>query len=554
MGSLADLAMYTRFAWGLRGFLRHTITLEEAKTIVQQRLAERESNFLRLVERGIFGYPRSPYLPLLKLAGCELGDIQNMVRDRGLEGTLRALRAAGVYVTFEEFKGREPMVRDGKVIPVESRDFDNPYLKSCYHAESGGTTGPASRIPIDWESIAARAPQLMLARDAHGLLGVPMAVWRGILPDHSGINSILHASRYGQVPRRWFSPIASRDLRPSLRYRLATLYIVAAGRLSGVAIPRPELVTLEHADAITRWVADTLTVHGACLLGCHVSLALRVALAAQEQGLNLSGATFMGGGEPPTPTKVREITRTGAQWVSTYFFAEAGAVGMGCARPADPSDVHLMKDTLALVQSPRRVPGTNMIVDLFLFTSLLLEAPKLLLNVESDDYGVIEDRRCDCPLEACGFTQHLRHIHSLRKLTGEGVTLVGSEMIHILEEVLPALIGGSPLDYQLLEEEDEQGFTRLNLLVHPRIEIDDDAEVIQVVLRALKESTISADAARVMWQQAKTLQVQRRVPIATTRGKLMPLHVARAAGKRPAGTTVGTEQPPPGVQNPGGPT
>jgi hypothetical protein len=548
MSMLADLKMYTRFALGLRGFLRHTITLEEAKAIVQQRLAERESNFLRLVERGIFGYPRSPYLPLLELVGCELGDIQNMVRDKGLEGTLRALREAGVYVTFEEFKGREPMVRDGKLIPVEVRDFDNPYLRSYYHAESGGTTGPASRIPIDWESIAARAPQLILARDAHGVRHAPMAIWRGILPDNSGINSILHASRYGQVPQRWFSPVASRDMSPSLGYRLATQYVVTAGRLFGVPIPRPELVTLECAGIVARWVADMLAVHGACLLSCHVSLALRVALAAQEHGLDLSGATFMGGGEPPTPAKVRQIARTGARWIPTYFFAEAGAVGMGCARPADPSDVHFMKDTLALIQSPQQVPGTNATVDLFLFTSLLLEAPKLLLNVESDDYGSIEDRRCGCPLEACGFTQHLRDIHSIRKLTGEGVTLVGSEMIRILEEELPARFGGSPLDYQLLEGEDEQGFTRLDLLVHPRIEIDDEAQVIEVVIKALEKSSTSADAAGAIWRQAKTLRLQRRKPITTARGKQMPLHRYATLDDHPARLTAASQRSSPASQ------
>ena len=106
--------MYGRFAWGLRGFLRHPITLEEAKAIVQRRMAEREENFLRLVRKGIFGYPKSPYLPLLKLAQCEMGDIENMVEAEGLEKTLRALREAGVYVTFEEFKGREPIVRNGQ--------------------------------------------------------------------------------------------------------------------------------------------------------------------------------------------------------------------------------------------------------------------------------------------------------------------------------------------------------------------------------------------------------------------------------------------------------
>jgi len=109
MSILADIKMHTRFAWGLRGFLRHTISLEEAKEIVRQRMVERDKNFLRLIERGVFGYSRSPYLPLFELAQVELGDIQKMVLDKGLEGTLHALREAGVYINFEEFKGREPI-------------------------------------------------------------------------------------------------------------------------------------------------------------------------------------------------------------------------------------------------------------------------------------------------------------------------------------------------------------------------------------------------------------------------------------------------------------
>jgi hypothetical protein len=246
----------------------------------------------------------------------------------------------------------------------------------------------------------------------------------------------------------------------------------------------------------------------------------------------------MGGGEPPTPAKVREIERTGARWISTYFFAEAGAVGLGCARPADPSDVHFMKDALALISAPRQVPHTGATADMFLFTSLLLEAPKLLLNVESDDHGIVGARRCGCPLEAIGFTEHLCHIRSLRKLTGEGVTLVGSEMIRILEEELPARFGGSPLDYQLLEEEDEQGFSRLNLLVHPRIELRDEAQVIEVVLKALEKSSTSADAAQAIWRQAGTLRLQRRRPIPTARGKQMPLHLSITAPDRSGRSAV----------------
>jgi hypothetical protein len=150
-----------------------------------------------------------------------------------------------------------------------------------------------------------------------------------------------------------------------------------------------------------------------------------------------------------------------------------------------------------------------------------------MLNVESDDYGVIETRSCGCPLETYGFAEHLRHVKSFRKLTGEGVTLVGGEMVHVLEEVLPARFGGSPLDYQLLEEEDEQGFTRLSLVISPKIEIEDEAEVVQTVLEALGRGSDAADQARALWSQAGSLQVKRTEPVWTSRGKLMPLRLAR---------------------------
>ena len=45
--------------------------------------------------------------------------------------------------------------------------------------------------------------------------------------------------------------------------------------------------------------------------------------------------------------------------------------------------------------------------------------------------------------EGYGFTTHLREVRSYSKLTGEGVTLIGDEMIHLLEHVLPARFGGS---------------------------------------------------------------------------------------------------------------
>lgn len=527
MGILSDIKMYGRFAWGLRGFLKHTLTLEEAKAVIKKRMEEREMNFLRLVRRGIFGYSKSPYLSLLKLAQCEMGDLENSIKMKGLEGTLLALRESGVYITFEEFKGREPIVRNGKVFPVKANDFDNPYLSHYYRGETGGTTGAGTRVDMDLDHIDAQAYFQMVALDANGLIGVPAVNWFGILPDSTGLHSILMRTRYRYLPQKWFYPVTKRDFRPSLKNWLATHFTIIMGRFFGAPIPWPEALPLDEAVVVAKWIADTLKTHGRCLLATHVSLLMRVSLAAQEEGWDLTGATFMGGGEPPTPAKVREITRSGARYLPIYFFTEAGAVGYGCVKPADIDDLHFFKDGLALIQFPRQVPNLEMTVDAFNFTALLPTAPKVMLNVEIDDYGVFETRSCGCPLESIGYTEHVRQIRSFSKLTGEGVTLVGSEMIHILEEVLPGRFGGSPLDYQLLEEEDEKGFTRLSLIVSPRIDIHDERNIIEVVLEALSQSSVAADLARAMWNQADTFKVKRVEPAWTTRGKLMPLHLSQ---------------------------
>lgn len=533
MSALAQLKMYGRFAWGLPGFLRHRISLPQAQAIVRQRMAERESNFLRLVERGIFANPRSPYRPLLKLARCELGDLRAMVGARGLEAALRALREAGVYVSFEEFKGRSPIVREGQVITARAQDFDNPYLSHYYQTASGGTTGAGTPVSMDLDHLAAAAVNTLLAYDAHGVLGIPAVMWYGILPASAGVVSLLHSARFGETPLKWFSLVTNQDLSASLKHRLATRYIIAAGRLCGAPLPWPEVGALD-GTAVARWAAGRLATHGACLIRTSVSLALRVAHAAGAEGLDLTGATFLGGAEPPTPAKVRGITSTGARYVPNYFITEAGPVGVGCGRPLDGNDIHFYKDSLALIQTPHQVPGTEITVGAFSFTSLLPTAPKLLLNAEMDDYGVVEDRSCGCPLEGYGFTSHLREIRSYEKLTGEGVTLIGSEMVHILEDVLPARFGGTPLDYQLLEEEDAAGFTRLSLVVSPRIAITDESAVIEAVLNALGRGGAAGSFARAVWNKAQSLRVKRTEPIWTERGKLMPLHMGRRGGNRPA--------------------
>ena len=75
--------MYWRFAWGLRRFLKEKITLEQSQEIIERRLANRESNLLTMVKRAIYDNENSPYLKLLKLAGCEYDDFEQMVQSDG---------------------------------------------------------------------------------------------------------------------------------------------------------------------------------------------------------------------------------------------------------------------------------------------------------------------------------------------------------------------------------------------------------------------------------------------------------------------------------------
>jgi hypothetical protein len=188
-----------------------------------------------------------------------------------------------------------------------------------------------------------------------------------------------------------------------------------------------------------------------------------------------------------------------------------------------------MQDHLAMIQAPREVPGFGIEVPAFCFTSLLPSAPKLLINVESDDYGTADRAPCGCAWERLGFPIHLRDIRSFRKLTGEGVTLVGSEMERILDELLPARYGGSALDYQFAEEEDQLGFTRLILRVSPAIALGDEAEATAFVLEAVDRVGAGGALARSTWRQAGTLRIRREAPMVTGRGKVLPLDM-RARG------------------------
>src|SRR4029079_17716597 len=124
-------------------------------------------------------------------------------------------------------------------------------------------------------------------------------------------------------------------------------------------------------------------------------------------------------------------------------------------------------------------------VDALIYTTILPSSPKLLINVESGDYATVSSRACDCPMGRLGFTTHLSQIRSYEKLTSEGVTFLGTELLRLIEEVLPKAFGGAPTDYQLVEAE-ESGFSRILVVASPALGALDEGAVVQCVLETLR--------------------------------------------------------------------
>jgi hypothetical protein len=518
---LRDAIAYARFAAGLPALLRRRIDVAEAQRIVRERLGRREDALIELARRAYFAGPRNPYHSLLALAGCELSDFERLVRDRGVEGTLEQLHAAGVYLTFEEFKRRVPIVRHGREIPNPPHALDNPLLTAHLHGATGGSTGVRSRVLIDLNRIWDERPMRIVSNEIHGLTGLPTLRWVPGFPSLSFaglIGSVLEEN----VVRRWFRPLPPPMLRNGARERLATAYIYWAARRNGTPLPEPEDVPVDRAIVVARAVREVLDTGQNCVLWGYLSLLVRAAVAAREAGVDLSGAIFCHGAEPPTAAKLAAIRGSGARPVGGYGFAEAGRAGNACLYPVDENDVHFNATHLALIQRPRELPELGVSVGAFHFTSLLPTNPKLLLNVQSDDFGSIEERDCGCPFQELGLKRHLRHIRSFRKLTSDGMTLVGTDMARILDEVLPARFGGGPLDYQLVEEEREAR-TRLFLFVHPRLHIAEEERIVPVVLETLAELGGAATLASAMWRQAQTLELLREAPRLSAGGKFSPL-------------------------------
>ncbi|MBA2448831.1 MAG: hypothetical protein H0V51_12475 [Chloroflexi bacterium] len=524
---LEDVLGGADFLWSLPGFLRRPIDPEEARAILRRRLERRELDFLGVVKWAIYEHAGSPYRELLGLAGCEYGDLERLVREQGLEGALHSLYRHGVYLTVDEFKGRRPVIRGSATLSVDPDRLRNPRSAVHVPAQSGGSRGIGTRVPVDLAFIRDRAVTTYLALAARGGTAWRHALWE--VPGGAATSRLLLYSLLTTAPIRWFSLVdpGASGLHP--RYRWSGRILRWGSLLAGVSLPSPRYVPLERPLPIARWMAATLRAGRTPHLSVSVSSAVRLCRAALDAGIDIRGAQLWVGAEAATAARLAAIRRSGVEAVPSYASAEGGAIAYGCLAPEAPDDLHLFHDLLALVQPGPEAADQRLPPYALLMSSLLATAPLILLNVSMGDQAVIERRVCGCPLERLGWATHLHTVRSFEKLTAGGMTFLDADVIRVLEEVLPARFGGGPTDYQLLEEEEDDGRPRLRLLVHPSVGPLDGDAVADAFLRAIGHGSGADRVMGLLWREAGFVRVERRAPRTTPSGKILHLHVDRGA-------------------------
>jgi hypothetical protein len=519
---LGDARLANGFFKGLGSYLKHPLDAAEGRRRLDRQLAAREHSFIAVLEYAVFENRDSPYRRLFDWAGIELGDVIAGVRDRGLEATLRQLYEAGVHVTLEEFKGRARLRRPGLELELGPHDFDNPLAATHYEARTGGSNGPSRRILVDLSLLEHESAYHALFLGAAEVAQRPLGIWHPAPPGAVGIKMALIQAKLGRPVERWFSQNRLTVRSGGARYPLFTRGVVGRARLRGLHIPVPEHTPASEGGRVAEWLAAMRAAGSPGVLVTSASNGVRVCLAAIDRGLDISGTFFVLGGEPYTPAKAKVVVSTGSRAACHYAMAEAGAIGIACTGAGAADDVHLLSDKVASIDRERSVGGNGTTVRALFHTTLLLSSPKLMLNVESGDSAVRERHACGCRALPAAFDTHLHTIRSYEKLTSEGMSFLGGDLITLLEEVLPGRFGGHPTDYQLVESE-RGGLPKVNLLVRPTVGSVDSDEVARSALEFLRSR---GDAERMMgeiWDQGETVQVIRGDPHMTEASKILPL-------------------------------
>ncbi|UCF38488.1 MAG: hypothetical protein JSU96_06505 [Acidobacteriota bacterium] len=520
---LESARLFFRYAAGLHAFLKRKIDLDQATQIVSRSQVSRGDAFLQLLNRSVFDHSGSPYLPLFRQAGIGFEDVQRLVKHEGLDGALKTLLREGVSISLDEFKGRTRTVRPGLPKPACSSDFDNPFLVKHFEAETGGSKGVSQRLSLDLDLLVFDAACHYLFLKAFGISDSPLGVWRTVPPAVSAIRKPLLQAKIGRTTARWFSQNWFQ-LPSGLKYWFFTYFTILMARLSGERFPSPEHLPLDHASKVAQWLAQEKRAGRNACLDTMVSSAIRVCRAAQDQGLDISHCFMRVGSEALTPARAVVLSDAGVRFGAHYAITEVGPVAMACSDRQCVDEAHLLTGKLALIQDEKTTDRGERIQDAFYLTGLLPSLPKIMINVEMGDRGVIATRNCDCPLSQAGFRQTVHTIRSYEKLTSEGMLFTSTDLAAVVEDLLPQRFGGDPSDYQFVESS-RDGLTEVHLILSPRLGKLNDLEVIDAVMSFLGDQSDGYRLMTKFWADGGTLKVVREEPKATRASKILPLYV-----------------------------
>jgi hypothetical protein len=526
-------ALFRRLVGALSGYLREPLDQARAHAQVQTDVASRPDNLQRMIAKGVLAVPGSPYRALLEHAGVTAEDVAELVRREGVEGALEKLYDAGVYVSLDEFKGRKPIIRGSLRLEVTARDFDNPLTAVHIAAQSGGSRSSGTRLAIDLAHNARSAIYDLLLFETHGVLDRPYVIWQPTLPYGAGVNAVLRCTKFGHPATRWFTQNLAPTFGQSWQHGWLTHFLVLATRWYGRPVPKPEYVPLAQAERIAACLAELKARGTPALVNTNASSGTRVCLAAKEYGLDIAGTMFRLGGEPLTPARARAVASSGSRVVTIYGMGEIGRIGLPCAHADEVDDVHLLLDKLSVIRRSRSSRSGGPPIPVNVYTTLVSSTPKLMLNVESDDFGELCERSCGCLLDQLGLGLHLHTIRSHEKLTSEGMNFLGHDLIRLLEEVLPSRFQGAPTDFQFVEDETPDGLPEVRLLVSPRVGDINQDEVAGAVIDFLNDLPGAGGAFGERWREGGTLRVLRREPYATQASKVLALHTVKRKQERP---------------------
>ena len=533
-GSLVgDLVSGARLMRGLSRALRYPAPAGAAVATIRRRLAQRGPTFLDLVRRAIFARPGSPYARLLRMAGCEHGDLVRLVQRDGVEGALGALYRAGVFLRIDEAKGRQPVVRGAERFTVRPGDLYNPLLATHFRMHTGGSGGAPATIPIDVATVRDRAINRQILLEARGGIDATYVEWG--VPGSQTLFTVIEYACAGLPVRHWLLKVdpASPELHAAYRWslRLTRWASLVAGR----PLARPEHVPPDRAVDVARRMAAIIRDGGRVWHNGTVSGAVAIAAAALESGLDLRGARFSAGSEPMTEARQAVIRRAGVSVAVGYGTTETSRIGYGCLDERAVNDVHVLGDLNAIIQpgqpgqpgSPGSAgpgdAGLPMPPRALLLTPVSLTAPMVALNLSLGDQGWLDEQDCGCPYRGVGWTTRLRAIESFEKLNAAGMTFLDTDVIRILETELPARFGGRPTDYQLVEEEHADGRSRVVLMVHPRVGGAEPAAIAAWFLDRLGQGSGAERIMALTWKESGTLEAVRGTPRLTAAGKILPV-------------------------------